>query len=692
MKAGGFVESGDGRADRRPPRSTPTPRRCSPPSPSSAVDDARRRADAGACDGRRRRCAPASTADARNRPLPDTCSSVEDLVVEYRVAATDASAPSTTCRSPSPRAAPWPSSASRAAASRRSPRPSSGCSTPTSGASCSTAPTSRPLSETAAAPAAAPDPDGVPGPVRLARPAPDAPQRDRRRAAAAARACARARPGAHRGRRAHRPGRAADAPRSHRKPARVLRRAAPAHRHRPGAGVRAPTCWSATRRPARWTSPSRPRCSSCCASIQAETGLTYLVHLAQPRRGARDQRDRARHARRPRSWSSGATAAGARRARRALHPAPAPRRARPGHHERASSRATSSATSPPPGPPRPRGRMTTQPTTDLPGSTAALPRLVLGTMTFGDTVDVDAAARDGRRRAGRRHHLDRHRQRLRRRAQRDDARGSPDCSRAAATSRAGHEGRHAAPRRRRTPAAVGRRPARSARGEPRRRLGTDHVDLFYLHQPDRLGPAGGDPRARSPSSSPRARSRALGVSNFAAWQIGDVDARRRRRRRPAPRRRPAALQPRGPPHRGGVRSSSPPTTASRRWSTTRSAAACSPGGTASTRRRPRAASATRGSPRCTRSGTGTSALRGDRRASGRIAGDAGSAVTLAELALRWLPGARASAAVLLGGSQPSQLRGQHRRRSAAGRWPPTSSPPATRSAPRCAGPMPAYNR
>ena len=59
-------------------------------------------------------------------------------------------------------------------------------------------------------------------------------------------------------------------------PARVLRRPAPAHRHRPRAGPRARPRSSATSRFARSTCRSRRRCSTCCSELQRELGLTYL--------------------------------------------------------------------------------------------------------------------------------------------------------------------------------------------------------------------------------------------------------------------------------------------------------------------------------------------------------------------------------------------------------------------------------
>ena len=53
------------------------------------------------------------------------------------------------------------------------------------------------------------------------------------------------------------------------------------------------------------------------------------------------------------------------------------------------------------------------------------------------------------------------------------------------------------------------------------RLGTDHVDLFYLHQPDRAA-ALADTLATVADLVAEGKILALGVSNFAAWQIGEV--------------------------------------------------------------------------------------------------------------------------------------------------------------------------
>ncbi|MFB8353304.1 aldo/keto reductase [Streptomyces niveus] len=54
-----------------------------------------------------------------------------------------------------------------------------------------------------------------------------------------------------------------------------------------------------------------------------------------------------------------------------------------------------------------------------------------------------------------------------------------------------------------------------------RRLRTDHVDLFYLHQPDRTVPLA-DTLATVAEFKAEGKIGALGVSNFAAWQISEV--------------------------------------------------------------------------------------------------------------------------------------------------------------------------
>lgn len=54
-----------------------------------------------------------------------------------------------------------------------------------------------------------------------------------------------------------------------------------------------------------------------------------------------------------------------------------------------------------------------------------------------------------------------------------------------------------------------------------RRLGADSIDLFYLHQPDRATPLHDTLRTVAELAA-EGKIGALGVSNFAAWQIADV--------------------------------------------------------------------------------------------------------------------------------------------------------------------------
>ncbi|MFH8573741.1 aldo/keto reductase [Streptomyces sp. NPDC017993] len=53
------------------------------------------------------------------------------------------------------------------------------------------------------------------------------------------------------------------------------------------------------------------------------------------------------------------------------------------------------------------------------------------------------------------------------------------------------------------------------------RLGTDHVDLFYLHQPDRRTPVA-ETLATVAEFLAEGKIRSLGVSNHAAWQIAEL--------------------------------------------------------------------------------------------------------------------------------------------------------------------------
>ncbi|MDC5697517.1 aldo/keto reductase [Intrasporangium calvum] len=54
-----------------------------------------------------------------------------------------------------------------------------------------------------------------------------------------------------------------------------------------------------------------------------------------------------------------------------------------------------------------------------------------------------------------------------------------------------------------------------------RRLGTDHIDLYYLHQPDRSTPVE-ETLAAVGDLITQGKIRAWGVSNFASWQISEM--------------------------------------------------------------------------------------------------------------------------------------------------------------------------
>ncbi|MEV6310587.1 aldo/keto reductase [Streptomyces sp. NPDC051840] len=54
-----------------------------------------------------------------------------------------------------------------------------------------------------------------------------------------------------------------------------------------------------------------------------------------------------------------------------------------------------------------------------------------------------------------------------------------------------------------------------------KRLGTDHVDIFYLHQPDHETPAAETMEAVAELAS-EGRIRALGVSNFPSWRVAEL--------------------------------------------------------------------------------------------------------------------------------------------------------------------------
>ncbi|WP_030622966.1 aldo/keto reductase [Streptomyces sclerotialus] len=156
--------------------------------------------------------------------------------------------------------------------------------------------------------------------------------------------------------------------------------------------------------------------------------------------------------------------------------------------------------------------------TTLPNVPVPLSRLVLGTMTFGDTVDRAGAA-----------------------AMLDAALDAGLTGVDTANGYAGGEserllGELLPGRRDRivlaTKAGIphpdqGDHPPLSAAGlraaleGSLKRLGTDHVDLFYLHQPDRTTPLA-ETLATVAEFAAEGKIRALGVSNYAAWQIAEV--------------------------------------------------------------------------------------------------------------------------------------------------------------------------
>ncbi|BDZ52019.1 hypothetical protein GCM10025867_42600 [Frondihabitans sucicola] len=137
-----------------------------------------------------------------------------------------------------------------------------------------------------------------------------------------------------------------------------------------------------------------------------------------------------------------------------------------------------------------------------------------------------------------------------------------------------------------------------------RRLGTDRLDLFYLHQPDRRTPLGETLGAIAELVS-EGKILSLGVSNFAAWQIADVEREAAVAGAPTPvvaqqlynlvaRRIEEEYLEFASTHRIDTMVYNPLGEDS------------SPVGTASRRRRPTGASATHDWQRCIRSGTGTS--------------------------------------------------------------------------------------
>ena len=118
----------------------------------------------------------------------------------------------------------------------------------------------------------------VPGPVRLAVAAHDG-GRDRHRGAARARAGISAQ-GARPARRAGLRGGAARSGLAQPLSARILRRPAPAHRHRARHDPASRSSWCSTSRPRRSTARCRSRSSSCCATCRRRTAspIVFISH------------------------------------------------------------------------------------------------------------------------------------------------------------------------------------------------------------------------------------------------------------------------------------------------------------------------------------------------------------------------------------------------------------------------------
>ena len=155
---------------------------------------------------------------------------------------------------------------------------------------------------------------------------------------------------------------------------------------------------------------------------------------------------------------------------------------------------------------------------ELPNAPLPLSRLVLGTMTFGDTVDragaadMLAAALDAGITGV------------------DTANGyaGGESERILAELLPAHRDRIVLATKAGIPhpdqgdhAPLSAAGLRAALEGSLKRLGTDHVDLFYLHQPDRATPLA-ETLATVAEFVAEGKIRALGVSNFAAWQIAEL--------------------------------------------------------------------------------------------------------------------------------------------------------------------------
>lgn len=83
-------------------------------------------------------------------------------------------------------------------------------------------------------------------------------------------------------------------------------------------------------------------------------------------------------------------------------------------------------------------------------------------------------------------------------------------------------------------AGLGKAAVRRAIDESLARLGTDHVELYYLHQPDARVPIE-ETLAVMSELVAAGKVRHLGVSNYAAWQVASMIERARSNRWPEPR-------------------------------------------------------------------------------------------------------------------------------------------------------------
>jgi aryl-alcohol dehydrogenase-like predicted oxidoreductase len=145
--------------------------------------------------------------------------------------------------------------------------------------------------------------------------------------------------------------------------------------------------------------------------------------------------------------------------------------------------------------------------------------LVLGTMTFGDTVDVDGAAAmlDAALEAGITHV--------------DTANGyaGGESERMLARLLDGRRDRVTLATKAGMPhpdagdhSPLSKAGLRASVDGSLARLGTDHVDLFYLHQPDRAASLA-ETLGTVAELVAEGKIGALGVSNYAAWQIAEIN-------------------------------------------------------------------------------------------------------------------------------------------------------------------------